>query len=418
MAAFSLGGNAANAPWQGSFNASYQAANAGDTITVPAGTYGGQVIGSKGSARNGTCSVVDTAKCVAFVMGGQVKINGSLEIHGSGILIDGGNRLDVTGYVDTEQTSPADWPDHVVVENLHATSFGVFNVDTATFQNLDIGPAYVGVGSGPYSCGVQQGPAIENKIGFAGSGSFVPRNILLDGLHVHDQTSVNRVARETADCHFGGLFLVTADGLTIRNSVFERNVIYNIQIQNFGGAPAARNVLIEGNSFACGTTWAYAGGGCEQDAIQFDYDPGTQFTVRNNNSSAGANGLFGCYVGSCGGLAGLKTSGNVDYPLSPNAPPLPGGSPTPPPPPPPSCDAPALAKTIATRDTQTVAWTQVTNATGYRLYKNGVLVSTAGPAATAAKFGALAYGTTQLGVAAVCPSGEKRSTLPSTLARQ
>lgn len=403
------------APWLGSFNASYQSAAPGTTIEVPAGSYGNQVISSKTSARNGTCSLNDESQCVKFVTGGPVTISGSLEIRGSGVMIDGANQMRVSGYVDTEADSSTSYPDHVVVQNLQSTSFGVFNADTVTFKNLDIGPAYVGVGTS--SCAIVQGPGIENKIGLAGGQTFVPRNVTLDGIHVHDQTSQNKVAREAGDCHFGGLFLVTVDGLTIRNSVFERNVVYDIQVQNFGGAPVAKNVLIENSSFGCGTDWGYNGGGCVQRPIQFDYDPGTQFTLRNNKFANGPGGGWGCYVGTCGGLSGLVATGNTDYPPSPDAPPLS----TPPPPPvttvttdttpaPPVCGPPVLGWKLPTRATITLTWPSVAGATGYRLYKDGKSVSTASATATSAKFGSLPYADTLLGVAAVCPD-EKLASL-------
>lgn len=81
--------------------------------------------------------------------------------------------------------------------------------------------------------------------------------------------------------------------------------------------------------------------------------------------------------------------------------------PPPPPPPPPSCVAPKLASGPQTDRTSTVTWTTIPDATGYRLYKDGVAIATAGPLATSAKFGSLRYGATPLGVAALCPDGEQ-----------
>lgn len=320
-------GRAAAADWKGSFDASYQAAQPGDTIVVPTGTYGNQVIGYRASAANlaNGCTPANTSKCIRFVMAGQVVV-GLLEIRGSSVWVQGGNQLRARGYIDTEADSAGQHPDHVIVEGTQSTAFGIFNADTVTFKDMDVGPQTLGT-----NCGAIQGAGLENKIGYGGGVVYVPRNITLDGLRIHNQ-NVNSAGR-ASDCHFGGLFLVTADGLTIKNTVFERNVVYHVQIQNFGGAPPAKNVVFDHNSFSCPVEWLDEKGEnvCDgQRAIQFDYDPGMEFTLTNNVAANGTNGLYGCYVGTCGGLAGLKTSGNVDLAASPVAPPLLGGTPPPP----------------------------------------------------------------------------------------
>ena len=68
-----------------------------------------------------------------------------------------------------------------------------------------------------------------------------------------------------------------------------------------------------------------------------------------------------------------------------------------------------LAAGPQTDMTSTVTWAIVPDATGYRLFKNGTAVSTAGASATSAKFGNLKYGLTLLGVAAICADSEKLS---------
>lgn len=307
------------APWRGSFNASYQAAQPGATIVVPAGAYGRQTVAYRGSLANlsAGCSVADTSKCVRFVMAGPVTIDGPLEIRGSSVWIRGGGQLRVNGYIDTEADSVAQHPDHVIVEGTSSPSFGIFNVDTATFRNMDVGPSTVTTG-----CAVREGAGIENKIGWAGGITYVPREITIDGLRIHNQNGDS--GRIQSDCHWGGLFLVTVDGLTIRNTVFERNVVYHVQIQNFGGAPAAKRVVFDRDSFSCPVNWLYQGAGCDgQRAIQFDYDPGTEFTLINNAAANGASGLYGCYVGSCGGLVGVGDVNNTNLPASTTAPPVP-----------------------------------------------------------------------------------------------
>jgi hypothetical protein len=356
------------AAWLGSFDASYQAAQPGDTIIVPAGTYGSQVIGVRTGLRGGTCSITDTSRCITFTMGGNVQINGQLEVHGAGIRVDGGGKLRVSGYTDTEADSVASAPDHVVFENLQTGNIGVYSSTDVTFRNVDVGPSTVGAG-----CNRN-----ENKIGYGSGIEVVPRNVLFDRLYVHNQ-NVNAAGR-VSDCHYGGLFIVTVDGLTIRNTIFERNVVYHVQVQNFSGPPA-RRVVFENNSFGCPVEWLDELGEntCDgQRAIQFDYDPGVEFTLTNNVAANGPNGLYGCYVGTCGGVDGnnlplsvkARESGTVNLTLSPTAPPLLG---TIPPPPPPTCPGMTLplTKIAETQSTVTFAWQSVTGAIGYRFsYSN------------------------------------------------
>jgi hypothetical protein len=248
-----------------SWDRAYQVSRPGDVIHVAGGTYGPQTIEWKGAYRNLSpgCTLAEPRNCVVFQPAGAITINGKLEIRGSSVWVRGtatpgtgipsrDRRYSITivGYVDTEADSEATHPDHVIVEGVDATSFGVFNVDTATFRNMDVGPATM-----TQDCRVMEGNGFENKIGFGGGITYVPRNVVIDGVLFHDQ---NRdVLGAESDCHFGGLFLVTADNLTIRNSVFSRNAVYNLQVQNFGGAPPPTRVTLENNWFGCPVGWLY-----------------------------------------------------------------------------------------------------------------------------------------------------------------
>ena len=55
------------------------------------------------------------------------------------------------------------YPDHVVVSGVKSSSFGVFNSDTVTFEDMDVGPATIST-----NCQILQGPGMENKIGSGG----------------------------------------------------------------------------------------------------------------------------------------------------------------------------------------------------------------------------------------------------------
>lgn len=302
------------APWKGSFDASYQSAPLGSVIVVPSGSYGNQLINWRADvAQKG-------GQMIKFVMGGPVTLT-RLEVRGSAVHVDGGNMLNVKGYVDTEANSNAQHPDNNLFENLKCVSIGAFNSEKTTFRKCEVGPA-TAYWNGKSQVVAREGSGMENKIGFGGDVTFVPKDIVFDGCYIHNQNGDSTRLQSGADVHFGGLFLVTVDGLTIKNCIFERNVVYHIQIQNFEG-PKAKRVLIDHNSFGAPVEWLYEGDVPDgQRAVQFDYDPGTEFTLSNNVCANGANGLYGCYVGNCGGLTGVKVSGNVDKPVSTTAPPL------------------------------------------------------------------------------------------------
>src|SRR5439155_24630596 len=120
-----------------------------------------QVISSRAALRNLSpgCAPGSTSNCVIIrpAAGQTVTINGTLEIHGSSLYVQGTpsssfsgvpsrNRsytMKVTGYVDTESDSGTVYPDHVIVEGTDSTSFGIFDADTVTFKNMDVGPATV-----------------------------------------------------------------------------------------------------------------------------------------------------------------------------------------------------------------------------------------------------------------------------------
>ena len=318
-----------------SWNRAYQLAQPGQRIQVAAGTYPAQVIQSRTALRKlSGCTPADTSKCVVFEPQGPVTIDGVLEVRGSSVYVKGsrstggpapgaGYSITVKGSASVEANSVSDYPDNVIFEGIDTNSTGVFGADTVTFKNMDVGPATVVAPNG--QCYVKEGSGFENKIGYGGGVMVTPKNITWDGLRIHDQNG--DPSRELGDggsgCHWGGLFLVAVDGLTIRNSVFERNVVYNVQIQ--GNPATLKNVLFDTNSFGCPVDWKYRGDVCDgQRSIQFD-GAFPSVTLRNNLSANGtgwdgSSGLYGCYVGSCGGFAGNVFTGNKDLPDSTTAP--------------------------------------------------------------------------------------------------
>lgn len=88
---------------------------------------------------------------------------------------------------------------------------------------------------------------------------------------------------------------------------------------------------------------------------------------------------------------------------------------SPDPPPPVTCAAPVLVAGVQTDTSSILTWAAVPGATGYHFYRNGVAGSTT--TGLTVKFLNLKYGTTILGVAAICPDGEKLSNVKSVETR-
>ena len=321
-----------------SFNwaSAYQSAQPGQMITVPSGNYGSVILSYRADLAN-RCSILDPSSLVTFDVPDAVTINGEFEIFGSCVRIKGRSlgggfySLTVKGQIHTITQSQTQHPDNVIVESVDTVTASVFSADSVLYRDMDIGPATVVQTGGTVQaprCAILEGPGDENKI--AARGFFVPRNITYDGVRIHHQLGRNP---ERGSCHFGGLFIINADGLTIRNSVFERNVVYHVQIQNFSG-PAPSNVRFENNSFGCPVEWLDSGDVCDgQRAIQLNTSSGGVTAALIGNASAnGVNGLFGCYT-PCD-RSGVSEAGTIVSPENPNPPPLPGSPPPPPPPPP------------------------------------------------------------------------------------
>ena len=238
-----------------SWNRAYQLAQPGQVIEVAGGSYPGQTIDPRPALRGKSCSLAERSKCVTFVpaTGAHVSINGDLVVTGSDVYVKGTARpasgvptrsrtfdISVAGYTSAEATAEETWPDHVVLEGIDTANFAVGGADDVVLRNMDVGPSTADFSG---SC-----RGLENRVGLNGASSHEARNVVLDGLFVHNQNRTRAAADN--DCHYGGMILISGSGITLRNSVFSQNVVYNIQIQNFVGSPAS-NVRIENNWFGC-----------------------------------------------------------------------------------------------------------------------------------------------------------------------
>src|SRR5205814_568738 len=100
-------------------------------------------------------------------------------------------------------------------------------------RNSDSDPAsWCPVGS-PYAATGNDGttgPNYENNIGPDDEVHPLqwPHDITIDGARIHDQNSL-----DLGTMHTGGLFLISGYDITIRNTAFQRNAVYDVQVQDF-----------------------------------------------------------------------------------------------------------------------------------------------------------------------------------------
>jgi hypothetical protein len=201
----------------------------------------------------------------------------------------------------------ANTSNHVTFQNLDGAGFLVGPNRDITIKGGDWGP-----NTGP---GTQ-----ENKVGPDGDipGQW-PQNIVLDGLLIHDQNST-----DLSNEHMGGLFLVSGGPLTLRNSRFRGNVVYDVQVQDFTSPECCgmsfgpvHDMLIEGNVFEHPVTSIPEGAQNDrQPELQLDPRHGScwsNWTIRRNSFENGlALGLDGppCFSrvtvsGNVGGAIGV-----------------------------------------------------------------------------------------------------------------
>jgi hypothetical protein len=274
-----------------SFDRAYRVAQPGDTVELAAGTYPTQTI------------QVDPRKVfvernVVFrpARGAIVTIAGDLAVYGSHVSFVGSAhpydfRLRKLSSVATKGRLTSN---HVLFQNLDGQTFTIGPNYDITIRGGDWGPsvacyargsatsstAWCPAGS-PYARSGNGGSAgpYENNIGPDGSivGQW-PHRILLDGLLIHDQNSL-----DLGHMHQGGLFIVSGYGITIRNTKFLRNVVYQVQVQDFTSRACcgqkfgpAHDVVLENNWFGQPVTGLNDPGGDRTD----DNQPGLQLDPR------------------------------------------------------------------------------------------------------------------------------------------
>jgi len=218
-----------------SFDFAYHLAAPGTTIEIAGGTYPAQTV-------NVDLTKLDATSDVVFrpAAGATVQIDGDLTVYGS----------------------------HAIFRNLHLhklvsqATAGALTSHDVTFDGLDgetfnIGPNYdisiVGGDWGPSLachardsafdpstwCPAGSPHAAEGNDGNAGDwenhvgpdGTIPaqwPHDIVISGTRIHDQNSADLDAM-----HTGGLFIISGYNIAIRNTVFQKDAVYDLQVQDF-----------------------------------------------------------------------------------------------------------------------------------------------------------------------------------------
>jgi len=253
-------------------NRGYLVAQPGQTVEMAGGSYPAQTIAYQASKAS-------AGSYVSFqpAAGAAVTINGDLVNYAAWVRVVG---LNVSATMNLAEGGPS--ASNVVFDTMHAANFLIGPGHDITLSNSNIGPQPL--------CGE------ENKIGPDGNiPNAVPYNINLIGNYIHDQNGNNSVS----GCHFGGLFLIAGHDFKLAGNKFVRNVVYDIQVQNFtgsyGGAPS--NVTIENNWFVGPVEWLPLDTTFDnQPNVQLDCRPNacsyTNWLVRYNSFYAGVSLAF------------------------------------------------------------------------------------------------------------------------------
>jgi hypothetical protein len=302
-----------------SLDRAYRVSKLGTVVEIGGGTYPPQTILVDPAKlyEDRPCAPARLARCVLFRPAPRAKvvIQGDLEMYGSNAIFRGSrkpyNFRIARNLLSTASRGPAT-SHHVRFENLDGSAFVIGPNHHITIKGGDWGPNYI--------CGSDRGVR-ENKVGPDGNiRNQWPHHIALDGLYIHDQNSHNLAA-----CHFGGLFLISGHHLTIRNSVFSQNVVYQILIQDFSNPSCCgmkfgqfHDVTIENNWFGPPVEGLAPNGRGDtindrQPELQFDarFGPWVNWLIRFNSFHNGLNFAAGRsapvfknvrVVGNVGGL--------------------------------------------------------------------------------------------------------------------
>ncbi len=275
----------ASAPCK-TLNRAYQVAAPGDIVQLAAGAYGSQTI-------QRDTGLTSSADVVFRPASGAGVTLGSVTVYGSHVTLEGMQATDLTARVtDPYQFAVTD----ITFRNMDARNFMVMSASNVNVIGGDYGPAS--------DCGGPYGGSNNSIRRFAENGAPNPQNILIEGVRIHDIISEN-----FTECHIEGLAIFAGEGVTVRNSKFWGNSVYDIFLQSNSG-PVSK-VLIENNWFAAPVGEGGSGSGSSTLAFSGGSGDFANSTVRHNSFngyvSFDDNGVNPAYTN-------FKAVGNIGQP--------------------------------------------------------------------------------------------------------
>lgn len=209
----------------GSFEAAYRAAAPGDVVLVEAGEYPEQTI-------NGDPTKTATAH-VLFkpAPGAAVSVTGPTYIYASHLTLEGVHVGEMT-IGNYNQTPGRPNATGVTLRDVVGRDF---EIDSATDVQM------IGGGWGPDSaCG---GPYGGDNNSIRDVTGVVPSDILIEGVSIHDVQSYNLV-----QCHIEGLAIFAGRHITVADSRFWGNSVYDVFVQANSGPIS--DIVFRGNWMA------------------------------------------------------------------------------------------------------------------------------------------------------------------------
>ena len=269
-----------------SLNRAYQVAAPGDIVQLAAGSYGNQTIERDTGLTSSEDVVFRPASGAAVTLG-------SVTVYGSHVTLQGMQATDLTARVtDPYRFDVSD----ITFRDMDARNFMVMSASNVNVIGGDYGPAS--------DCGGPYGGSNNSIRRFAENGAPNPQNVLIEGVRIHDIISEN-----FTQCHIEGLAIFAGEGVTVRNSKFWGNSVYDIFLQSNSG-PVSK-LLIENNWMAASV--GQGGSGSGSSALAFSGGSGdfANSTVRHNSIngyvSFDDNGINPAY-------SNFKAVGNIGQP--------------------------------------------------------------------------------------------------------
>ncbi len=286
----------------------YEKAAPGEAVQMEAGSYAGQTL-------NGSSKTSSTHVVFMPAAGASVRVTGTIFVLASHLTIEDIAVQDVT--IGNYDQTPG-WPNPTDVTLLDLTGRN-FEIDSATHITVEggsWGPA--SACGGPYGGGNN---SIRQPI-----SSQAPEDIVINDTIIHEVQSYSLVG-----CHIEGLAIFAGNHVTVSNSKFYGNSVYDIFMQaNSGGNP--ENITLAHNWLAEAVDTSGANGRAvgSSNGIALGNELSANVTVEDNHfndvldmddaediarfSNVRVVGNVGVqpYSGyDCAGLSGIEWSKNI-----------------------------------------------------------------------------------------------------------